>query len=76
MNTTAEAPTIHRHDLAVTISAGDLEPTQLRALRAILEREVAALVERVNAETIALTGQTVHGEVSYDGSRECGELHV
>jgi hypothetical protein len=76
MNTTTAATTteaIHKHDLGITISAGDLEPEQLAAMRRILEREVQALVERVNVETYALTGTTVGWFVSYDGSRECGE---
>ncbi len=70
--TITEKP-VHRHDLGITISAGDLEAGQLAALRAILEREVGALVERVNAETAAVTGTEVGWYVSYDGSRECGE---
>jgi hypothetical protein len=63
----------HVHDLGITVSIGDLEPSQLREMRAILEAEMQALVERVNAKTAALTGQTVDWYVSYDGSRECGE---
>jgi len=63
----------HQHDLGITISVGDLAPAQLVTMRAILEREVAAIVERVNTETAALTGQTVNWSVTYDGLRECGE---
>lgn len=63
----------HRHDLGITISVGDLQATQIVALRTILEREVQALVERVNSDTAALTGQRVGWFVSYDGYRECGE---
>jgi hypothetical protein len=68
-----ETTTTHRHDLGITISAGDLEVEQLAAMRRILEREVQALVERVNVETSALTGMKVGWFVSYDGSRECGD---
>lgn len=63
----------HLHDFAMTISAGDLDPLQLVTLRATLEVEVADLVKRVNAKTAALTGAEVHGYVSFDGRRECGE---
>ena len=63
----------HHHNLGITISVGDLAPAQLVTMRAILEREVAAIVERVNTETAALTGQTVNWSVTYDGLRECGE---
>jgi hypothetical protein len=70
---TTTAPTTHLHDLGISISAGDLEPAQLAAMRAILEREVQALVERVNIETFALTGTKVGWYVNYDGSVACGE---
>ena len=63
----------HQHDLGLTVGVGDLSPAQLVTMRGILEREVAALVQRVNAETAALTGQTVNWSVTYDGLRECGE---
>jgi hypothetical protein len=72
---TIETPTIHYHDLGITISASDLEAGQLAAMRAILEREVQALVERVNVETSALTGCQISWSVTFDGSRQCGE-HV
>ena len=60
------------HDLGITISAGDLEDAQLDAMREILEREVQALVERVNVETHLLVGNASVGwYVSYNGVAEC-----
>ena len=68
---TTETTTRHLHDLGISISAGDLEPMQIEALRSILEREVQALVERVNVETYPLMGTKVGWHVSYDGRNEC-----
>jgi hypothetical protein len=62
--------TTHLHDLGITISAGDLTPEQMEAVRLVLRVQVQALVERINNEI----GETKVGwSTTYDGSRECGE---
>lgn len=60
----------HRHDLGITISAGELDPETFEAVRLTLVVKLERLVAEINRE---IGAPKVYFSTTYNGSRECGE---